>query len=49
MYDVPMAANERLRAAMLKAGLTAVDLAEVADVDPKTCERWVTKGRCRTG
>lgn len=45
VYNVPMAANERLRAAMLKADLTAADLAEVAGVDPKTCERWVTKGR----
>jgi len=30
---------------MLKAGLTVVDLAGAAGVDPKTCERWVTKGR----
>jgi transcriptional regulator with XRE-family HTH domain len=40
-----MAANERLRAALLQAGLTVGELAEAAGVDPKTCERWVTKGR----
>lgn len=40
-----MALNERLRAAVLKSGLTLGELAEAAGVDPKTCERWVTKGR----
>jgi len=45
VYNVPMASNERLRVAMLKAGLTAGVLGEAAGVDPKTCERWVGKGR----
>jgi transcriptional regulator with XRE-family HTH domain len=45
MYNVPMATNERLRAALLKAGLSIDELAAVTDVDPKTCQRWVTKGR----
>jgi transcriptional regulator with XRE-family HTH domain len=40
-----MASNERLRAALLKAGLSVDELAAAAGVDPKTCERWVTKGR----
>lgn len=40
-----MAANERLRAAMMKSGLGLAELAEAAGVDPKTCERWVTQGR----
>jgi transcriptional regulator with XRE-family HTH domain len=37
--------NERLRAAIRTAGLTPAALAEKLDVDPKTVERWVTKGR----
>jgi hypothetical protein len=45
MYNVPMATNERLRAALLKAGLGVDELAAAAHVDPKTCQRWVTKGR----
>jgi transcriptional regulator with XRE-family HTH domain len=40
-----MAANERLRTAMIQAGLTVAGLAEAAGVDPKTCERWITMGR----
>jgi hypothetical protein len=40
-----MVSNERLRAAMLKAGLTTNALGEAAGVDPKTCERWVSQGR----
>jgi hypothetical protein len=40
-----MAANERLRASMLRAGVGLAELAEAAGVDPKTCERWVTQGR----
>jgi len=40
-----MATNERLRAALLKAGLSVDELAAAAQVDPKTCQRWVTKGR----
>ncbi|TNY35657.1 helix-turn-helix domain-containing protein [Thermomonospora catenispora] len=37
--------NERLRAVLLERGLTAAALAEAIGVDPKTVERWVTKGR----
>jgi hypothetical protein len=44
-YNVPMAANERLRASMAKAGVGLAALAGAAGVDPKTCERWVTQGR----
>lgn len=40
-----MAVNERLRTAVTKAGLSVEQLAELAQVDPKTCERWITKGR----
>ncbi|TXK34267.1 helix-turn-helix domain-containing protein [Nonomuraea sp. C10] len=38
-------ANERLRAALLRKGVSIADLAEAIQVDPKTVERWVTKGR----
>lgn len=38
-------ANERLRAVLLERGVTLTDLAAVAQVDPKTVERWITKGR----
>lgn len=37
--------NERLRALLLERGETIDKLAEVVRVDPKTVERWVTKGR----
>lgn len=37
--------NDRLRDAMHRHGLTPDDLAERLDVDPKTVERWITKGR----
>ena len=37
--------NERLRQAMGGAGLGPVELAEYAQVDPKTVERWVSIGR----
>lgn len=40
-----MAQNERLRAALLRSGKTAAELAEAAGVDPQTFERWITKGR----
>ena len=40
-----MGSNERLRAAMLSAGLTTQALGEAAGVDPKTCERWISQGR----
>ncbi|WP_433222152.1 helix-turn-helix domain-containing protein [Microtetraspora malaysiensis] len=38
-------ANERLRAALLERGVSIADLATAIEVDPKTVERWVTKGR----
>lgn len=38
-------ANERLRRAIAQAGLTLVQVAEHVEVDPKTIERWITKGR----
>jgi transcriptional regulator with XRE-family HTH domain len=38
-------ANERLRDAMLRDGLTAAALAEKLGVNPKTAERWVTLDR----
>lgn len=34
-------ANDRLRTAMLAAGLTVEELAAKADVDPKTVDRWI--------
>lgn len=37
--------NERLRSAMVDAGLTVAALAELVDVDPKTVQRWVSPGR----
>jgi transcriptional regulator with XRE-family HTH domain len=37
--------NERLRAALLEKGLTPETLAAEIQVDAKTIERWVTKGR----
>jgi transcriptional regulator with XRE-family HTH domain len=37
--------NERLRALLLERGETPDKLAEAVNVDPKTVERWVTKGR----
>jgi len=37
--------NERLRALLLERGETPGKLAEAVNVDPKTVERWVTKGR----
>jgi transcriptional regulator with XRE-family HTH domain len=38
-------ANERLRDALLQAGLTVEQVAQKAGVDPKTAERWITKDR----
>ncbi|MFD2419965.1 XRE family transcriptional regulator [Amycolatopsis pigmentata] len=38
-------ANDRLRDALLSNGLTPDALAERISVDPKTVERWITKGR----
>ncbi|MEU4832681.1 XRE family transcriptional regulator [Streptosporangium sp. NPDC023615] len=38
-------ANERLRAALLAKGMSVAVLAEAIAVDPKTVERWITKGR----
>lgn len=40
-----MAANERLRVALARNGLTYREFGEAVDVDPKTVERWVTTGR----
>lgn len=37
--------NERLRDALTAAGVSADALAEELAVDPKTVERWITKGR----
>jgi transcriptional regulator with XRE-family HTH domain len=37
--------NERLRDAMLRNGLDLEHLAKATKVDPKTVERWITKGR----
>ena len=37
--------NERLRALLLERGETPDKLAEAVSVDPKTVERWMTKGR----
>ena len=38
-------ANERLRDALMSAGLTAATAAEQIGVDAKTVERWMTQGR----
>jgi len=38
-------ANERLRAVLLERGVSIADLAAAVQVDPKTVERWITKGR----
>src|SRR5260370_716319 len=40
-----MGANERLRVALHRSGLSITALADAAGVDPKTCERWITQGR----
>ncbi|MBO3748795.1 XRE family transcriptional regulator [Streptosporangiaceae bacterium NEAU-GS5] len=40
-----MAANERLRAALLERGISVDALAAHLQVDPKTVQRWVTQGR----
>lgn len=40
-----MVTNERLRGALASAQLRTADLAEHVQVDPKTVERWITKGR----
>lgn len=37
--------NERLRDALLRNGLTLEQAANALGVDPKTVERWITKGR----
>jgi len=41
---VPMS-NERLRDSILGSGLTASSLGQRIGVDPKTVERWITRGR----
>ncbi|MFF0572906.1 helix-turn-helix domain-containing protein [Streptosporangium saharense] len=38
-------ANERLRTALLERGTTITELAEAIEVDAKTVERWITRGR----
>lgn len=37
--------NERLRDALLRNGLTPDQVAKAVRVDPKTVERWISKGR----
>ena len=37
--------NERLRDALLRKGLTPEQAATAINVDAKTVERWITKGR----
>ncbi|GAA2738829.1 helix-turn-helix transcriptional regulator [Actinocorallia aurantiaca] len=37
--------NDRLRDALMRAGLTPAQLAERVGADPKTAERWITTGR----
>ncbi|WP_216205477.1 DUF5919 domain-containing protein [Amycolatopsis aidingensis] len=37
--------NERLRDALLRNGLNLEQVADAIDVDRKTVERWITKGR----
>ncbi len=43
--EVPIGTNERLRGTIASAGLRPSELAEAVGVDPKTIERWITKGR----
>jgi hypothetical protein len=38
-------ANERLRRAIQRAGLRLEDVADHVEIDVKTAERWITKGR----
>jgi transcriptional regulator with XRE-family HTH domain len=40
-----VATNERLRGSMASARLRTADLAAKIGVDPKSVERWITKGR----
>ncbi|WFE56775.1 helix-turn-helix transcriptional regulator [Micromonospora sp. WMMD712] len=40
-----MARNDALKAAIVAAGLSFADLAERCDVDAKTVQRWVSRGR----
>ena len=40
-----MPSNERLRASVASARLRPIEMAERLGVDPKTVERWITKGR----
>lgn len=37
--------NQRLRTVMIQRGVSPEDLASACNVDPKTVERWVAKGR----
>src|SRR3954468_23617810 len=38
-------ANERLRREIQRAGLRLEDVADQVEIDVKTVERWITKGR----
>jgi len=40
-----MSRNEVLRRALQAAGITTTDLAATVGVDPKSVERWISKGR----
>jgi transcriptional regulator with XRE-family HTH domain len=37
--------NERLRSSMVEAQVTVDDIAEIAEVDPKTVQRWLSGRR----
>jgi transcriptional regulator with XRE-family HTH domain len=39
-------ANERLRSTLRASGYTEAGLADEVGVDPKTVQRWITRGRC---
>lgn len=41
--EVSVLANDRLRTAMLAAGLTVEEMAAKVDVDPKTAARWISQ------
>jgi transcriptional regulator with XRE-family HTH domain len=45
MQLVGLMANERLRAALARSGVSQAVLAEEVGVDEKTVERWITKAR----
>src|SRR3954468_2897764 len=45
MTEESAMANERLRRAIQRAGLRLEDVADCVEIDVKTVERWITKGR----